>query len=372
MLLLAVTAISCREEDVIYIPETVDVSQPVYTSVEGMYVLNEGLLNYNNATLDYMDFTTGQYTINIYSNANPDQPKELGDVGNDLGIYGSRLYAVINTSNKVEIMDKRTLRRLGQVDIPNCRFIKFHKGYAYVTSYAGPVSFDPDLLQLGYVAKVDTATMQVVDRCLVGYQPDELEIVDDKIYVVNSGGYMVNNYENTMSVIDLNTFKEIERVSIAINLQSVRADKRGMLWIVSRGDYVNTPSNIYVYDLRKERLVKPMDVPASAVWMDGDLLYVTSNQWSNVTMSNEVSYAIINTATLEVVSHKIVTDGTEIENPYGIAVNPITKDIYIADARQYKVGRLYCFDHEGKLKWNVRTGEIPGHFAFLGDNINEK
>lgn len=367
---LAVASTSCRNEDIIFIPEEVEVARPEFTSVQGFYVLNEGNMGSNKATLDFYDYTTGVYSRNCYAKANPDVPKEMGDVGNDLGIYGSRLYAVINASNKIEVMDKNTLKRLGQIDIPNCRFIKFHKGYAYVTSYAGPVIIDPEYEQVGYVAKVDTATLEVVDKCLVGFQPDDLEIVEDKIYVANSGGYRVPNYENTISVIDIATFKEVERIPIAINLLSVKSDRHGVLWIISRGDYYDTPSNIYAYDTRKHRIVKTMDIPASTCWIDGDSLYVTSTQWSYVTMSNQVEYAIINTETMQVVTRNFITDGTDqlIQVPYGIAVNPITKDILITDAKDYITpGRLYCFGQDGVLKWDVRTGDIPGHFVFLGD-----
>ncbi len=201
----------------------------------GFYLLNEGNMGSNKSTLDYFDFATGEYRRNIYGDANPNVSKELGDVGNDIKIYGSKLYAVINCSNKVEVMDKRTARRLGQIDIPNCRYIKFHEGYAYVTSYAGPVQINPNYEQKGYVAKVDTATLQVIDRCLVGFQPDELEIVDNKIYVANSGGYMVSNYENTVSVIDITTFTETKRIEVGINLHRLEADRHGNLWVSSRG-----------------------------------------------------------------------------------------------------------------------------------------
>ncbi|MCQ2289542.1 MAG: YncE family protein [Muribaculaceae bacterium] len=368
---VTIVASSCRNEDIIFIPEEVEVARPEFTSVQGFYVLNEGNMGSNKATLDFYDYSTGTYSRNCYAKANPDVPKEMGDVGNDLGIYGNRLYAVINCSNKVEVMDKNTLKRLGQIEIPNCRFIKFHKGYAYVTSYAGPVVIDPDYKQQGYVAKVDTATLQVVDQCIVGFQPDELEIVDNKIYVANSGGYMVPNYENTLSVIDIETFKEVERIPIAINLSQVKSDRHGILWVVSRGDYYDTPSNIYAYDTRKHRMVATMDIPASACWMDGDSLYVVSTQWSYTTMSNEISYAIINTETMQVVTRNFITDGTDslIQVPYGIAVNPITKDILVTDAKDYvNPGRLYCFGQDGVLKWDVRTGDIPGHFVFLGDS----
>ncbi|MBR2146771.1 MAG: YncE family protein, partial [Muribaculaceae bacterium] len=70
-----------------------------------------------------------------------------------------------------------------------------------------------------------------------------------------------------------------------------------------------------------------------------------------------------------------ITDGTEqeITMPYGVAVNPITKEIYVTDAKDYvSPGRLYCFSPEGVKQWDVRTGDIPAHFAFVGENTNEK
>ena len=49
--------------------------------------------------------------------------------------------------------------------------------------------------RLGYVAKVDTATLQIVDQCLVGYQPEEMVVTSNKLYVANSGGYRFPNYQ---------------------------------------------------------------------------------------------------------------------------------------------------------------------------------
>ena len=366
---------SCREEQVIFIPEEVEVTTPQFTSVQGFYLLNEGNMGSNKATLDYYNFRTGRYTRNIFAYANPSVAKEMGDVGNDMGIYGSKLYAVINCSNKIDVMDKMTVKKIGQINIPNCRFIKFYGGYAYVTSYAGPVVINPEYEHRGYVAKIDTTTLEVVDTCLVGFQPDELDIINGKIYVANSGGYMVPNYENTVSVIDIDTFTEETRIEIAINLQCCKADHRGNLWISSRGDYYENPSRLFVYDTRHQRLLKTFDNNVSSMWMDGDSLYVIGVQFSYVTMQNEVSYALINTATMEIVSNNFITDGTEkdIAMPYSVAVNPITKDIYVCDAKDYvSPGRLICYSPEGVKQWEVRTGDIPAHFVFLGDNINEK
>jgi DNA-binding beta-propeller fold protein YncE len=333
----------------------------------------------NKSTLDYFDFETGEYHRNIYASVNPTVPKEMGDVGNDLQIYGSKLYAVINCSNKIEVMEAATAKRLGQIDIPNCRYIRFHEGYAYVTSYAGPVEINPNYEQKGYVAKVDTATFQVIDRCIVGFQPDELEIVDfplegglrrAKIYVANSGGYMVPNYENTISVIDIPSFTETERIEVAINLHRLRADRHGNLWVSSRGDYFTVPSRLYYIDLTSAGRFNPLpiDIPVSNFWLDGDSLYLYSAEFSYISMTTEVTYGILDVTTKKLVTRNFITDGTEkeIAIPYGIMVHPVTKDIYLTDAFNYVYpGTVFCFGQDGKKKWQMRTGDIPAHFALL-------
>jgi DNA-binding beta-propeller fold protein YncE len=370
LILFLLTA--CRDETEIFIPEEVEVAPPespdAIQEIQGFYLLNEGNMGSNKSTLDYYDYATGVYHRNIYAGANPTVPKELGDVGNDIKIYGSRLYAVINCSNKIEVMDVQTTKRLGQIDVPNCRFIRFHEGYAYVVSYAGPVEINPNYRQPGYVAKVDTATFEVVDRCLVGFQPDELEIVGNKIYVANSGGYMAPNYESTVSVIDLPSFTETKRIEVAPNLYRLRADRYGNLWVSSRGDYYTQPSRLYLIDTQKDALVDSIDVAVSNFCLDGDSLYIYSVEWSYVSMGKVTTYGIVDVARKEIVTRNFITDGTEqlIEIPYGIMVHPQTKDIYVTDARDYvSPGALYCFDRNGKQKWNVRTGDIPAHFALV-------
>ena len=135
----------------------------------------------------------------------------------------------------------------------NCRYIVFQDGYAYVSSYAGPVNIDPTA-RLGYVAKVDTATMQIVDTCTVGYQPEEMVIAGNKLYVANSGGYRVPNYDRTVSghrPDDLNRNKKDRR---GLNLHRLELDRYGNIYVSSRGDYYDTPSKTYVIDSRTDEV----------------------------------------------------------------------------------------------------------------------
>ena len=81
------------------------------------------------------------------------------------------------------------------------------------------------------------------------------------------------------------------------------------------------------------------------------------------------TYGIIDTRRMEQMSDCFITDGTEqnMMHPAGVAVNPLTKEIFVTDARNYvNPGYLYCFTPEGTMKWRVRTGDIPSCIAFRG------
>ena len=337
----------------------------------GMYLLNEANMGSNKSSIDYVDFRNAYYVRNIYAERNPEVVKELGDVGNDIQIYGNKLYAVINCPHKVEVMDVRTCKRIGQVDIPNCRYIRFAKGKAYVSAYVGPVAIDPNA-QLGAVYEVDTASLAVTRKVTVGYQPDELEVLGEYLYVANSGGYRAPDYDSTVSVVEIYGMKQIQKIPVGINLHRIRKDRYGKLWVTSRGDYNTIPSRLYVLDRKdknsKEMVVKDtLDIPCSEMYIQGDSLYFYSVEWNKQTERNTVTYGIIDVRTGQLVTDHFITDGTEqdIVIPYGICVHPTTGDIYVTDAKNYvSSGVLHCYDRHGKKKWSVRTGDIPAHMAF--------
>ena len=337
----------------------------------GMYLLNEGNMGINKADLDYLDYRTAVYARGIYAEKNPNVVKELGDVGNDIQIYDGRLFAVINCSHKVEVMDAYTARRITQIDIPNCRYIRFAKGKAYVSAYVGPVAIDPNA-QLGAVYEVDTTSLAVTRKVTVGYQPDELEVLGEYLYVANSGGYRAPDYDSTVSVVEIYGMKQIQKIPVGINLHRIRKDRYGKLWVTSRGDYNTIPSRLYVLDRKdknsKEMVVKDtLDIPCSEMYIQGDSLYFYSVEWNKQTERNTVTYGIIDVRTGQLVTDHFITDGTEqdIVIPYGICVHPTTGDIYVTDAKNYvSSGVLHCYDRHGKKKWSVRTGDIPAHMAF--------
>lgn len=365
---IAISLVSCREDETIFLSSDVSVAAPRSDgNIEGFYLLNEGNMGMNRASIDVFNYRTGNYTTDVYSERNPNVVKELGDVGNDIQIYGNKVYAVINVSNKVEVLEKWTAKRIKKIDIPNCRYVTFYKDKAYVSSYAGPVAIDPNA-EIGFVAEIDTTSLEIKRKVTVGYQPEQMVVHNGKLYVANSGGYRVPNYDRTVSVIDLETFTETKKIDVGINLYGMQIDSRGDIYVSSRGDYYNTPSNLFVIDTKTDEKKMQLDIPALGMCLVDDLLYYYSVSWSYLTNSNKITYGILDTKTKKVISDKIITDGTDkqIMIPYGLQVNPETKEIYITDAQNYVVtGYIYCFTPEGKLKWKTTAGNIPAHIAFI-------
>jgi len=186
--------------------------------------------------------------------------------------------------------------------------------------------------------------------------------------VANSGGYRVPDYDHTVSVIDLKTFKEIKKIDVAPNLHRMELDAYGYLWVSSRGDYYDIPSMTFIIDTRADAVIDQMDLLAcTEMTLCGDSLYVYSNAWSYFTQTSDVNYAIVDVRTRRVVTRRFITDGTEtrFQNPYALAVNPVTREIFVGDARDYITpGKLYCFSPEGRLKWSANTGDIPSRIVF--------
>ena len=356
----------CRHDEMV-IPSETDEIGGITKGLGGLYLLNEGNMGSNKCTIDYYDFSSGEYHRNIYPERNPNEVMELGDVGNDMAIYGSRLYVVVNCSHKMEILDARTGVKLGKVDIPNCRFVKFHDGNAYVSSYIGPVGADPNC-PLGAVFRVDTLSMTITGEVAVGYQPEEMEIVDGTLFVANSGGYRPPEYDRTISAINLDTFTLDYTIDADINLFRLRKDNYGRLWATSRGNNADIQGKILMLQRgegeSRYKTARSLPVKADNICLRGDsLLYISSDR----------TFGAIDVRTGAQLGN-FISDGTdsEITHPYGLAVHPKTGDIFITDAKNYvSSGTLYCIDGNGHKRWSARTGDIPSAIAFTDATLDE-
>ena len=333
----------------------------------GVYVLSEGLFNQNNSTLAWIDFGTGQpdswtsasgSSFDAFEKVNG---RRIGDTANDLLLYGSRLYIAVSESSTIEILDAATCSSLEQIQlsrngIPSQpRRLTANGGFVYVCCFDGTVT------------RIDTLTMTADATVQVGRNPDGICSAAGKLYVSNSGGLDTQNPDNTVSVIDINTFTETKRITVRSNPGSIYADGTSV-YVVSRGifDYgtMNYDSRLHRIDTKTDEVTDTYNIPILNMdIVDGKAWFYGYGAGGTI--------QILDLETGQILDSDFITDGTRVECPYSIKVEPITRKVYVCDALDYVTpGSLLCFSPEGRLLYRVQgIGINPNTVAFCDVNV---
>ncbi|MPL95051.1 hypothetical protein SDC9_41214 [bioreactor metagenome] len=349
LLLLIMMHTSCRKDP--------DQPRPVLNDTTiyaaGIYVLNEGLFNQNNAGLTFFNFSDSTAETDYFFNKNG---RGLGDTGSDACIYGSKLYIVVNVSSQLEVVDAASGISLSRIPLFNGSKPRQPRKIAPYGKYIFVCNFD------NTVAVIDTARLEVISLIEAGRNPDGITAAYGKIWVSNSGGLAFPAYDNTVSVIDPETFTEVSRFTVGINPYTIRPDGHGNLYLISRGNYDDVKSRLQVLDA-SGNLVKTFgEFEALGFAIAGDTAYVYNYDWN----SGKSSVMVINTLTMQPEDTEFIKDGTPVRAVYGIAHDPATDLIYISDALNFTgTGRVHAFDKAGNRQFSFNTGINPSGFAFL-------
>ncbi len=317
----------------------------------GIYILNQGGLGSNNSSLTYYDYTTKQLTADLYKTINGDG---LGDTGNDAEIYGSKMYVVVNYSSVIDVVNAKTGKLIKQDSMINNkvkrepRSVAFYKGNAFITSYDGTV------------AVMDTASLAITKYITVGRNPEQLVVSNGKLYVANSGGLSFGNPDNTVSVIDLDALTETKKITVIANPVTMAADNYGHVYVLSLGDFANIQGGLTIIDnstdavKSQSTLSLGYNIPMAA---SGDFVYYP-------TLDNKI--AVYNAKTQTAGAANFITDGTALTSPYAIAVDSLSGEVFVSDAKDYSSnGTLYAFDKTGKKEYSITTGINPGRIIFV-------
>jgi len=335
------TALASCHKDKVVTPSDTPTAQRA-----GIYVLNQGGFGDNNSTLSYYSYSTKILTSDLFSSANGGA--KLGDVGNDLGIYGSKMYIIVNNSNKVDIVNAHTGVLIKSDSLYQCRSVVFYKNDAFITSYNGTV------------AVMDTSSLTINSSITVGADPEQMAIVGSKLYVANSGGLNFGSPDSTVSVVDLTTMKQIKLITVIADPTSVTADTLGHVYVLSFGNFSNIAAGMTVINDATDAVVSQPTVSLGnnipLYQQHGFIYYPTSTN----------AIATYNAKTQSAGSANFITDGTTIISPYAISGDPNTGEIFVTDAVDYNSnGVLYAFDKTGKKEYQLTVGVNPGKIALL-------
>jgi YVTN family beta-propeller protein len=324
-----------------------------FSATNGVYILNEGGLNIDNVSLSFFSLEDKTMKNNVFVSANPTM--KLGNGGNDLGIYGSKLYVVVNGSNKVEIADASSSKSLKTIDITEPSHVAFHGKHAFVSSYTDRVFV------------IDTASLTIVKEIEVGRTPEQLAVSGDRIFVANAGwkdGYLSGEYDNTVSVIDANSLVKIDDIVVDKNVDQVYTDNKGKVYVINAPIFgawpeILHPSRLYVINATSLEIEKSFDFAGIAMAIKDNTAYLISD-----------NYEACKTLFLEMnlSNYAVTVKGdqlADIQSPYGLAVDPKSGDIWIGDALSYSDnGKLFRFINNVKEPESYPVGVSPRKFVF--------
>lgn len=344
-LLLTLALVCCMERDE-HAGEGFDWSAS--PAGDGLFIVNEGNFMYGNASLSYYVPSRKHVWQEVFYRANGEV---LGDVAQSMTIHKGRGYVVVNNSGVVFVIDINTMELVSLINdgLLSPRYVHFvSDSKAYVTDlYAGRITvFDPRTNTV--TGRINTGTHMSTEQ------------------MVQYGKYVFVNcwsYDRVILVIDTDTDTVVDEIDVGVQPTSLVLDKHGKIWTVTDGGYEDSP-----YGWEEPMLCR---IDAATRTVERRFLFDKNESASEVCLNGDRdTLYFIN----ESVWRMDVTAGALPAEPflpykgtkyYGLAVNPVNSEVYVADAIDYvQSGMIYRFSPTGELLDTFRSGITPGAFCF--------
>lgn len=320
--------------------------QPIAEMKNGMLVLCEGLYQQSNSSLSWVDFSNSEVFTNFYSDKNG---QNLGDTGNDLKVYGEKIYLVVTGSSTIEVLNAKTGVRIKQIPMlvgssPKLpRAVTFHGGKAFVAC------------QDGFVDIIDTVSLSVVSRIQVGSNPEDLVIASNKLYVSNSGGLNYPNYDSTVSVVNLSSYSEISKIAVGKNPGKLIVDEQQEVYVITRGDYGVIPSRMHRINTAGDFLEQSFPFDALGIAEMGNNFLITHYNYSTQQHTIRLFNPWNETLLLDP-----YFSASEVQTLYGIKYDESRDKIFCLDAMNFtNSGYVRQYASDGTFEKSYHVGLNP-------------
>ena len=315
--------------------------------LSGAFILNEGNFNGGNGSLSFYSPKDGAIQNGIYKAVNG---ADLGDVVQSMTIIDTLGFIVVNNSNKIEVISTNSWKKVTTINLPagsSPRYLSYDGQFAYVTNLFG-----------NSISKISLSSYAVESTIPVGTNPEMIVLDGNTAYTANSGF----GWNNTVSVVDLGQGQESKTIKVGDNPRSMRKVKNDELHVLCEGRWpawgdtsdTGTNGGLYVIDMVSNTLIDSFIIAGhpSRLAYDGD------ETGYFLSAGHVVSYSTAN--------HSVINDTLISEFFYGLEVDPVSKNIYALDAKNYaQNGELKIYNADGVLQGSYETGIIPGSVTFV-------
>ncbi len=322
--------VSCTEENTV-----------TETTSSDVLIINEGNFGNGSGALTLYKSLTKTVLNNVFYSKNG---TTIGNVAQSAYQIDNRIYTVINNSNKIEVIDANDFSSLATIVGFNSPryFLPINSNKAYVTD-----------LYSNSIQVVDLITNSISGNISVSGWTEELTIYNDTVYACD----MTND---NLLIIDAINNTLIDSVKVGESPNSIIKDKDNNLWVLCSGGFSSTTPKLLKFNPQTRSIAKTLTFPNIAdspgnleINSSGDQLYYI----------NQHVYSLNIDATSLNNSPVITNSGNTF---YNIGVDPLTEEIYIADAKDYNQnGEIFRYNSAGHLLDQFEAGVIPGDFLFI-------
>lgn len=343
----------CMKDELLWDPEWPGYLIPP----RGIFVINEGNFMYGNASLTYYDPETREVFNDIFFSANA---LPLGDVAHSMAIRDSLAYVVVNNSGRVYVFNTSTFEVRGKITgLTSPRYIHFINGTkAYVSDlYARSIAIvNPVTLEVTGVIPVSTHKSG-------SYQHATEQMLQYDRYVYTNCW----SFDNQVLVIDSELDQVVDSIEVLKQPNSMVLDRQHTLWILCDGGVEGSPYGNEAAGLLK---IEAGSTEAELVYRfpQGEIpreLKINGRGDTLYYINGDVFRYAVNSPSGPELLIESPYEGSVLTGFYGLDVDPVSSEIYVADAIDFvQRGMVFRFSAGGIPVDTFQTGIAPGEFCF--------
>jgi len=333
--------------------DPVDIIGPDFTASNGVFIINEGNFNQDNATLSYYDYASGQLFNQVFYAANQ---VPLGDVAQSMTIHNDTAYIVLNNSGKIYIFDPAEMTYIdkiaGLLSPRNIHFINDHK--AYISDMYSKSIYVYDAGKQEITREINVSNGSSSNQ----HTTEQMVVFSDFAFVT------CWSYDNKILVIDTRTDQLVDSIEVGKQPNSIQMDLNNKIWVLSDGGFAGSAFGQELASLTR------IDPVSREVEADFQFLNMNSSPTNlHFNGSSDTLYYIdggvyqMSVLETSLPEHPIIKANDHTY--YSMAVDPDRNIIYLGDAVDYQQsGWVYRFAPSGTAIDSFRVGVIPGDFCF--------
>lgn len=184
----------------------------------------------------------------VYPNIIP-----VDDMPNQIMIKGDTAYVVCSGDDDICVID------LGQEEVISRIYCISGSNPWYMVIYQDSLIYVSNF-NLHSVSKISLATGALLDEIAVGMSPEGMFLLNDKLYVANTGwdDTLYIYHPGSVSVVDLTGDTVMATIPTSLNPQYLDIDPQGEVNVVCTGDWGSTFGWVYVIDPQTDTPVDSM------------------------------------------------------------------------------------------------------------------